>query len=80
MNSLICIIILIIILILSILSTVGLIWLTQFSFTAKKDGESVTVVKFDSRKLIFCKIAVVLSWINIGLIILVQIIELTVKK
>jgi hypothetical protein len=66
----------VIMIIISVLSILGLLWLTEFSFTAKKYGQGVTVVKFDTNKLIFCKITVVLLWINIGLTILAQLVAL----
>lgn len=75
MNSPASFVVLVIMIVLSILSILGLVWLTQFSFTAKKcpadkSGKTMAVSNFDNNKLIFCKITVVLMWVNIGLVAL----------
>lgn len=75
MNSTVSLAVFVMVIILSVVSIIGLVWLSQFSFTAKKcpsdsTGKTMAVSDFDNKKLIFCKITVVLMWVNIGLVAL----------
>jgi len=52
---------------LSVLSIIGLYWLTDFSFNAKKtSGDTYCVQKYSSTKLGFARLTVVLIWIQIA--------------
>lgn len=62
--------------ILSILSIIGLIYLTEFSFNSEKSDKGMVIRDFNEGKIIFCKVTVVLLWINIALVILTQVVEL----
>lgn len=62
-----------VVLTLSIFSIIGLVWLTKFSFNAKVssgNNSKACVSDFDSTKLTFSKITVVLLWIQIALVTL----------
>lgn len=66
--------------IISILSIIGLYYLTKFSFNAKsvKNSESyVTCVNdISNNNLIYCKLTIIILWINFGINILRSIISL----
>jgi len=58
-------------LVISILLIVGLIYLTKFSFTAKPTGvKDYVVTDFTKTEMDFCKITIVLAWIQIALTII----------
>lgn len=67
-------------LVLSVLSIVGLYYLTKFSFNAKSQklaNVNITCVNDISKSnLNYCKLAVVLLWINVGLSVLASILSL----
>lgn len=52
-------------------SIIGLIFLTNFTFSAKtKDDKTYTVSNFSGTKLTFSKITIVLLWIQICIVFL----------
>ena len=61
-------------LLVAVLSILGLIWLTQVSFNAKKTGHNTYQISdFSDGKLNLCKFTTVLTWVQISLICIVAI-------
>lgn len=66
----------------AVLSILGLVWLTKFSFDAKKtsDPETYTISGFSNGKLNLCRFTTVLTWVQIALVCVVAIGAMTNSK
>ena len=58
-----------------ITSVIGLVYLTKFTFEAKKHNDGYVIDNFSTTELDFCKATIILDWISIGLGILIIILS-----
>jgi len=58
-----------------IISAIGLVYLTKFTFEAKKHNDGYVIDNFSTTELDFCKATIILDWISIGLGILIIILS-----
>jgi len=70
MNTTILFTINILLLILSVICLIGLVWLTQLTFSAKIKNNQAIIKNMSDNKLLFAKITVIVIWLQIFMIII----------